>query len=83
MRDDWFTIGTLKQWITDYNLTDDTKIFVQMPDRMGIKDLEEANLHTPICLESELDGPSYYVRAWGPHLRLREKHRNLYIEIYY
>jgi len=81
--DCWLTVGTIKQWIADYNLSDDTKVFVQMPDRMTIPDLEKANLHTPMRIESEVDGPSHYVRAWGPCLMLKEKHPNLYLEIYY
>ena len=81
--DIYLTVGDLKRWIKDYKLPDDTKIYVQMPYTLDKKEIKKANLSDIITLHSELNGDSLYVRAWGPHLRLKEKKKNLYIEIYY
>ena len=81
--DGYLTVGDLKRWIKDYKLKDDTKIYVQMPYTLDEKKIKKANLSDIKILQSEMDGDSLYVRAWGPCLRLKEKKKNLYIEIYY
>ena len=81
--DIYLTVGDLKRWIKDYKLPDDTKIYVQMPYTLDEKKIKKANLSDIITLHSDMDSYSLYVRAWGPHLRFKEKKKNLYIEIYY
>lgn len=81
MTDDYLTVGTLKRWFKDYKLPDDTKIYVQMPSD---SDLKAQNLCDVEIKESELPYTTdRYVRAWGPHLYLKEKKKNLYIDIWY
>jgi hypothetical protein len=81
--DDYLTVGDLKRWIKEYKLPDDTKIYVEMPCNCTAKSLKEANLSDLILKRSKWEGTQRYIRAWGPCLRLKEKKRNLYIEIYY
>lgn len=83
MKDDYLTVGDLKHWIKEYELKDDTKVYVEMPCNCNEKSLEKANLSDFIVKESEWEGTQRYVRAWSPCLRLKEKKKNLYIEIYY
>lgn len=81
--DIYLKVGDLKRWIKDYKLKDSTKIYVQMPYTLDEKKIKKANLSDVITLQSDLNGNSLYVRAWGPRLMLKEKKKNLYIEIYY
>ena len=81
--DDYLTVGDLKYWREEYKLKDNTKVYVQMPYTLNEKKIKKANLSDIKILHSDLDGDSLYVRAWGPCLRLKEKKKNLYIEIYY
>ena len=81
--DAYLTVGDLKHWIKECKLKDDTKVYVQMPYTLNEKKIKKANLSDIKILHSDMDGDSLYVRAWGPHLRLKEKKKNLYIEIYY
>ena len=79
----WLTVGTLKEWIIDFNLPDDAKVYVQMPDNLNINDLKNANLHDPIerPFDNTPENTICYVRAWSP--KSWERGDKLYIEIYY
>ena len=81
--DGYLTVGDLKRWIEEYKLPNDTKVYVQMPYTLNKKKIKKANLSDIITQHSEWEGDSLYVRAWSPCLRLKEKKKNLYIEIYY
>ena len=56
MEDDYLTVGDLRRWIKEYKLSNDTKIYVQMPYTLDKKKIKKANLSDIITLHSDVDG---------------------------
>jgi len=76
------TVGDLRDYIREGNLSDKATVYVQMPYTMTVAKLKRANLSEGIKkVYSEFTGDSLYIEAWGPMIKRGED--NLYIEIYY
>jgi hypothetical protein len=86
MDDCYCKIKNIRNYISDFNIADDAEVWVQAPQAVTRKWLNQRNY--PDSHIKELTDPAcpgystFYIRAWGPMVFKKDR-KNFYISIDY